>query len=259
MKKLFILLAIAQLFAISCSSDEEQNLNPINTSDKVDIEMVTIPAGIYTRINESGIKQAFNFMSFKISKYETTVHQYIYFLNSKEIKKGQGYIWTNSNYNYGIKFDGKSWTYDPKYKNYPIGNATELGASECAKFYGGELPNYTRWEYACIGNSTGKFYTGDCLYNDQANYSWSQQINSVCVNNITNGLYEALEVGSFTPNQFGLYDMYGNVYEICTYNLNTFTLKGGSYTSSAFQCNHLMNTNMYSTESLVMGFRIVIL
>ncbi len=257
MKKLFILLVIAQLFAISCSSSEEQNLNPINVVDDVKIEMVTIPAGIYTRITNVVNKETFNFMPFKMSKYEITVSQYIHFLNQKSILADNTYIW-NTSY-YGINFSNNVWSYDSKYANYPIGNVTALGASECAKFYGGKLPNSLMWEYACMGSNIGKFYTGDCLNNDQANYQWEYPVSNSCINNITVSIGEATEVGSFTPNQFGLYDMYGNVNEICSDDKYEFVSKGGGFYSPAIACSHLWNNKFYGDKSITNGFRIVIL
>ena len=69
------------------------------------------------------------------------------------------------------------------------------------------LPTDAEWEYACRAGTTTRFYTGETISTDQANYKpgrWK-------------GVYrkKKLPVGSFPPNAFGLYDMHGNVWEWC--------------------------------------------
>ncbi|MGD1703681.1 formylglycine-generating enzyme family protein [Dapis sp. BLCC M229] len=60
------------------------------------------------------------------------------------------------------------------------------------------LPNESQWEYACRAGTTTPFYFGSSISPSLVSYS-----NYVC------------DVGSFPPNAFGLYDMYGNVLEWC--------------------------------------------
>ena len=61
------------------------------------------------------------------------------------------------------------------------------------------LPSEAEWEYACRAGTTTPYFFGESLAKSQANY----------------GSESTTDVGSFPPNNFGLYDMHGNVYEWC--------------------------------------------
>jgi len=62
------------------------------------------------------------------------------------------------------------------------------------------LPTEAQWEYACRAGTTTQFNWGDNITPQYANYSDS-------------GLQKTVEVGSYKPNQWGFYDMHGNVEE----------------------------------------------
>ena len=74
------------------------------------------------------------------------------------------------------------------------------------------LPTEAEWEYACRAGTTTPFYTGETISTDQANYDgnyfYGNGAKGVCRK-------RTIDVGSFPPNAFGLYDMHGNVKEWC--------------------------------------------
>ncbi|MBM3334436.1 formylglycine-generating enzyme family protein, partial [Candidatus Sumerlaeota bacterium] len=87
------------------------------------------------------------------------------------------------------------------------------------------LPNEAEWEYACRARTQTRFFFGDSLSvsdyatdgpaetlpGNRSDYMW-WWFN--CKGN-ANGAYGSKPVGTKSPNQFGLYDMSGNVCEWC--------------------------------------------
>jgi formylglycine-generating enzyme required for sulfatase activity len=77
---------------------------------------------------------------------------------------------------------------------------------------GYRLPTEAQWEYACRAGTVTPFYTGNNIATDQANYDGNYPYNSN-----PRGTYRnrTTTVGDFAPNDYGLFDMHGNVYEWC--------------------------------------------
>ncbi len=77
---------------------------------------------------------------------------------------------------------------------------------------GFRLPTEAEWEYACRAGTSTPFSTGPCLTTDQANYCGYGPMPDC-----PQGLWrdQSLEVRSFPPNPWELYDMHGNVSELC--------------------------------------------
>ena len=103
-----------------------------------------------------------------------------------------------------------------------------------------DLPTEAQWEYACRAKSTSSWYTGtECLY-ATANYTnpdlakigryrWNGGYgpdnkmiskSAAATFGTTNG---TARVGSYLPNAWGLYDMIGNVEELCLDLYASFT------------------------------------
>ena len=59
------------------------------------------------------------------------------------------------------------------------------------------LPSEAEWEYSARAGTTTRYYFGETIT------KWQAQFLS----------HRTVEVGSFPPNQFGLNDMHGNVFE----------------------------------------------
>jgi formylglycine-generating enzyme required for sulfatase activity len=75
------------------------------------------------------------------------------------------------------------------------------------------LPTEAEWEYACRAGKTGEpFHFGATLNATQANFDGTQPYGRAAVGPY---LKRPTAVGGYPPNDFGLFDVHGNVWEWC--------------------------------------------
>jgi formylglycine-generating enzyme required for sulfatase activity len=85
---------------------------------------------------------------------------------------------------------------------------------------GYRLPTEAEWEFSCRAGTLGHYYTGDCLDSGtEANYNGLYPFGA-CPSGPAVG--HTVDVASYPPNPWGLYDMHGNVYEWCNDRLGDY-------------------------------------
>jgi len=173
---------------------------PVKISNEIGMKLRLIPAGEFsTGSPESG-------ESGDDEQHPTQISKPFY-LQTTEVTQGQ---WKSV-------MDTEPWSGKKFVKvgaNYAAAYVTWDDAEEfCRQLSGMEsttyrLPTEAEWEYACRGGTTAAYFFGDdsSLLGD---YAW------FAANASNAGGKYAHEVGQKRPNDFGLYDMHGNVSEWC--------------------------------------------
>ena len=215
---------------------------------EVALEMISIPAGEFLMgSNDNALPLDYDFYS----KQTIPIHQvYLqrFYMGKYPITQAQWMTLMEEN---PSQFKGK---------DHPVNNINMKKAQDfCQKLseitgkrY--QLPTEAQWEYACQAGSITKWHFGndENQLGELGEYAWyKENSNKTC------------SVGQLKPNQWGLYDMYGNVWEWCqdyhwlsyyipnlqavdvTFNYHEYTIlkeenklvrRGGNYLCTADLC-----------------------
>ncbi|MDB3901374.1 formylglycine-generating enzyme family protein [Flavobacteriaceae bacterium] len=219
--KLNSFLAILS-FYISFGQDEFIEYNQYILDNNLNLEMRPIVGGQFlmgsplnenNRLADEGPVHKVEVDSFWMAKYETTWDLYNLF-TSRSLDNLQPKF--NSNNEVNIDVDAVSGATTPYVEmsfgmgtdGFPAISMTQLAAKKFCQwlsaitgnFY--RLPTEAEWEYACRAGSQSSYSFGDDI-NELSDYAWFKD----------NSGNKYQKVGLKLPNNWGLYDMHGNVSE----------------------------------------------
>ncbi|MBD3320152.1 MAG: SUMF1/EgtB/PvdO family nonheme iron enzyme [Chitinivibrionales bacterium] len=95
----------------------------------------------------------------------------------------------------------------------PIDNVSWYEADEYCRKINRRLPTEAEWEYACRAGTKTAFSFGNTISSDMANFDGRKPFGGASVGAFRNKL---IPTGTFESNEWGLYDMHGNVWEWCS-------------------------------------------
>jgi formylglycine-generating enzyme required for sulfatase activity len=225
-------------------------------------ELVRIPAGKFLmgspeteddRFDREGPQHEVTVTDFYMGRYPVTNEEYGRFLEA----------------NPGIK-EPEFWGYrNFNQSRQPVVGISWDNAKKFAEWVGLDLPSEAQWEYACRAGTTTRFYTGD-TEDGLLRAGWF----------IKNSGERLHAVGEKESNEFGLFDMHGNVWEWCEDHWHQYyenapndgkawvdkvcssdrVLRGGAWSNSSGLCRSAYRIrDDPSSRFEVIGFRLVFL
>ncbi|MBW1803114.1 MAG: formylglycine-generating enzyme family protein, partial [Deltaproteobacteria bacterium] len=167
----------------------------ITPPEKIDYELIRIPGGVFQmgspksekgRDDDEGPVHKVEVPGFDMGKYPVTNEQYARFLE-KNSDASEPRFWADRKYN------------QPR---QPVVGVSWGDAKQFAKWAGLRLPSEAEWEYACRAGTKTRYHSGN-TDKDLGKAGW--------YSGNSGGKLHA--VGQKEPNDFGLHDMHGNVWE----------------------------------------------
>jgi formylglycine-generating enzyme required for sulfatase activity/serine/threonine protein kinase len=206
------------------------------------IVLVLIPGGTFTMGAQStdpsganydpnaqsdeGPPHAVTLSPYFISKYEMTQGQWLASYAANPSRDRQGTYSRNWNR------ERKEWT-----ALHPVEQVSWIDCVEAMEFLGLALPTEAQWEHSARGGRSSVYWTGDDLESlqDAANiadaYAKANGGSAWTVEaTFDDGNTTHAEVGSYRANDFGLYDVHGNVWEWCSdgYSSSAYRARDGA-------------------------------
>lgn len=210
-KLLLALLCCGCALLASCEKEKETTTGEETNRDtpttgqaeppktKVEFEWALIPEGTFMMGSPESDEDAYD-----VEKPQHSVRMSSFWMSKTEV--------TFDQYDAFCKATSRQLANDGEFGRgkHPVINVTWDDAQAFCKWAGVELPTEAQWEYACRAKGTTRYSFGDVIETTQANIgesSWEEDGEEVSE--------QPRIVGQYEPNAFGLYDMHGNVAEMC--------------------------------------------
>ncbi|API91488.1 MULTISPECIES: formylglycine-generating enzyme family protein [unclassified Virgibacillus] len=193
------------------SDDKEGPSTMVNVNDFYIDETTVTNEAFQEFVNETGyITEAEKFGWSFVFHYFLTDEQKS---QSKKVKSISGWLAVKDAY--WKSPEGFSSTIDDRL-DHPVVHISRNDAIAYCKWSGKRLPTEAEWEIAAKGNIKSELYPwGDELLKEGKINCNIWQGNFPFQNTLEDGYAGTAPVKTFTPNEFGLYQMIGNVWEWC--------------------------------------------
>lgn len=193
---------------------------PVTPTDMVLIKGGTFLMGSTKHADKGKPVHEVTLADYSIASHEVTVAEFRKFIAAtgyKTTAEKEGWAYVAVGKKRKDKHNGVTWEYDangikrtPDQDNHPVIYVSwadamaycEWRSKETGKIY--RLPTEAEWEYAARGGNQSKGYI----------YSGADKLQPVAWTR-RNGGYQTHAIGGKLPNELGLYDMSGNVWEWC--------------------------------------------
>jgi formylglycine-generating enzyme len=225
-----------------------------------DSGMVTINAGTYTIGKRNFVNNPMRQVTvkaFSISRTEVTNEQFAVFMaatgyitdaerlhNSMVFEPGlREFKWKQDTTAYWRYPNGISRGGIEQKAQHPVTGISFTDAMTYCTWAGVRLPTLDEWEIACrAGSATNYFWGADMKQVTRYGNIWMGRDHLLA--DSSDGYMYTSPVASFQPNPWGLYDMYGNVFEFCQGKSETakrsnslVCARGGSWWCSKNSCS----------------------
>lgn len=232
------------------ASSEKPSLGP-DTANAIGMKFVLIPSGSFVMGSSASeirrIRAEWNVPenlvepetpdhkveishAFLIGKYDVTVGQFKRFVSEtgyKTVAEIQGWGWSyDKTSKHWVKRNGLSWR-NPGFEVYDDCPVTMVSYADAEAFCDWlssrdgrryTLPTEAQWEYCARGGKTGERFPWGNNYPDGKKLNMADRN---CIvpwsdRSIDDGYAFISPIGAYDPNGFRLYDMVGNVWQLCS-------------------------------------------
>lgn len=281
-----IRILIVTLLSFDAGSQSVWSQKSKTITNSIGMKLVKIPAGSFmmgspssesSRTDKEKLHKVTISKSFYLGMYEVTQSQYMPIMNGYPNVKNRSAFRGGDN-----PIENVEWRLAKIFCQRLSSKAAEQQAGRKYR-----LPTEAEWEYACRAGTKTPFHYGNKLSSKQANFNGNYPAGGA-----EKGPYhrKTVKVGSYQPNEFGLYDMHGNVSEWCAdwydpaYYLNSpqkdpqgpangvvstkfnnfddknffVVVRGGNWVDDARACRSAYRFRaMPNTQYRIIGFRVV--
>lgn len=264
---------IALLIFVNCTDNTHESTISTSPENMVFIKGGQFQMGSEDIPQEQPVHEV-RLNDFYIGKYEVTVKEYLAFCEATKSNYPQ---WMKPKDIFNPKATAENYYKNSSYKpldnmDLPIVGISWSNAVAYCKWLSKQtgqhyrLPTEAEWEYAAKGGINSKGFK----------YAGSDSINEVAWNE-GNAASKVHRIGKLKPNELGIYDMSGNVWEWCEDNWHdnyknaptdgsawlhnedySRVIRGGSWQYYKMSCSTTYRDKVHQTKSgLSIGFRIV--